>query len=265
MSTFILIIVIFFLFLMLLRIFSNPQKNSSNFRKKYKHLSQNSSDYQSKYKNVSDIANHFSISTAELNKIFEQLDWAIKSGAWWIATERGKSYGAKEEYNKNTKLKYLRWDMRITYNKELIDTINIYKSKSSTENYLLAEKKKQKGDRYEEYVASYFRSIDYYVWEHGKEKGVRDGGIDLFIKRGEEAFFVQCKNWETWKVDDKTIKATQTDVRNYMYQNPILTKLLNGKKKKILYVTSKECLTKGAYRYIKENREIIEYQVIPMA
>jgi len=31
---------------------------------------------------------------------------------------------------------------------------------------------------------------------------------------------------------------------------------------KILYVTPKECLTKSAYKYIEENKEVIEYRII---
>ena len=33
---------------------------------------------------------------------------------------------------------------------------------------------------------------------------------------------------------------------------------------KILYVTPKASLEKGAYRYIKENNDILEHQVIPI-
>ena len=121
-----------------------------------------------------------------------------------------------------------------------------------------------KGASYESFVAQFFREIDFYVWEHGKEKGRQDCGIDLFIKKDKFCYFVQCKNWEKWKINDKTVKATQLDVRNYMRENMGLTKLLKGTSKKILYVTSKECLTHGAHRYIQENNHILEYQVIPM-
>ncbi|MGD9718800.1 MAG: restriction endonuclease [Sulfurimonadaceae bacterium] len=126
------------------------------------------------------------------------------------------------------------------------------------------EEKKEKGELYEKYVANYFRNEGYYVWEHGEEKGRRDGGIDLFIKKGNETFFVQCKNWENWKISQNTVQAVQTKIRNYMQENPNLTKLLNGKNKKILYVMPKPILTKAAYAYIKNNHEILDFKIIPI-
>ncbi len=122
----------------------------------------------------------------------------------------------------------------------------------------------EKGKNYEEYIANYFRENGYYVWEHGKEKGMKDSSIDLIIKRENYIYFVQCKNWEKWKIDHKEVKATRTDVREYLKDNGEFYNLVKNYKQKILYVTSKDCLTAGAYTYIEENKEILEYQVIPM-
>ncbi|MBU3940007.1 restriction endonuclease [bacterium] len=121
-----------------------------------------------------------------------------------------------------------------------------------------------KGDEYEKFVAEHFRKEGYYVWEHGQEKGKQDGGIDLFIKKGKDTYFVQCKNWENWKINHDTVQAVQTKVRNYMTENPNLTKLLNGNSKKILYVMPKPLLTKSAYAYIKTQPEILDFRIIPM-
>ena len=216
----------------------------------------------SRYSNVSDLAVYFNIEASELNQIFQELKWAEKSGKWWISTNEGFKSGAKQEYSKRSKQKYIVWDSSVKYNKNLINAIKIFKDTRAYKLYKDKESKKEKGDRYEAYVADFFKENGYYVWEHGKEKGIKDGGIDLFVKNGKYCYFVQCKDWEKWKVDDKAVKATQTDVRNYMIKNPTLTKLLGDSKKKILYVTSKECLTKGAYRYIEDNKHIIEYKVI---
>lgn len=122
----------------------------------------------------------------------------------------------------------------------------------------------EKGKNYEEYIANYFRENGYYVWEHGKEKGMKDSSIDLIIKKEEYIYFVQCKNWEKWKIDHKEVKATRTDVREYLKNNGGFYNLVKNYKQKILYVTSKDCLTAGAYTYIEENKEILEYKVIPM-
>lgn len=150
-----------------------------------------------------------------------------------------------------------------------------YKNKKNYWKYNNAQTKKyeqrniyqdniRKGKDYEEYIANYFRENGYYVWEHGKEKGVKDSSIDLIIKNEEYIYFVQCKNWEKWKIDHKEVKATRTDVREYLKSNEEFYNMIKNYKQKILYITSKDCLTKGAYTYIEENREILEYQVIPM-
>lgn len=124
--------------------------------------------------------------------------------------------------------------------------------------------KKEKGDKYETYVANFFREQGYFVWEHGKEKGVKDSGVDLFIKKENKIYFVQCKDWEKWKLNHNTVQAIQTKIRNFLKQEDGIRKLSNGYTQKILYVTSKKCLTAGAYKYIEENNDILEYQVIPI-
>jgi len=126
------------------------------------------------------------------------------------------------------------------------------------------KEKKEKGDKYEKFVASYFKKQGYYVWEHGKDKGVEDSGVDLFMRKDEYIYFVQCKDWENWKLDHNTVQAIQTKIRNFLKKEEPLRKLTNGYNQKILYVTSKRCLTAGAYRYIEENSEILEYQVVPI-
>ena len=65
-------------------------------------------------------------------------------------------------------------------------------------------------------------------------------------------------------LDHNTVQAIQTKIRNFLKQEEGLRKLANGYKQKILYITSKKCLTPGAYAYIEEHNDILEYQVIPM-
>lgn len=122
----------------------------------------------------------------------------------------------------------------------------------------------ENGKKYEAFVAEHFRRLEYIVWEHGKEKGFEDKNIDLFVMNKEEAFFVQCKYYRKSTIDHNVVKATRTDIKSYMEKNRELTKLISNRKKKILYVIPRECLTQGAWRYIKENNEIMDYKVIPM-
>lgn len=218
---------------------------------------------EQEYQNATEIATHFNISAIELNNIFQLLKWAYKDNKWWIATKLGESKGAKQEYDQKSKLKYIKWNTKIKSDFELINTIKTFKATKAIQTKMTDEEKKEKGDKYEAYVAEYYRKQGYTVWEIGKEKGDKDGGIDLLAKKGKEALFVQCKDWTNYKINDKIVKATQTDVRNYMLENPVLTNLLNECEKRIMYVTSKECLTKGAYTYIEKNSHIIRYEVIP--
>ena len=83
--------------------------------------------------------------------------------------------------------------------------------------------------------------------EHGKEKGLKDSNIDIFIMNKTEAFFMQCKFYKSKnsKVDHNMVKGTRTDIREYMKINKEFTKLIKDRKK-ILYVIPKECLTPSA-------------------
>jgi HJR/Mrr/RecB family endonuclease len=147
--------------------------------------------------------------------MIQQLDFStiflnlITGLPWWVypilfIAVFLKNYKPK----KKTKLKY-----------EFKENKKAVKVEKST-NTLSNEEKKIKGDEYEKFVAEHFRKEGYYVWEHGQEKGKQDGGIDLFIKKGKDTYFVQCKNWENWKINHDTVQAVQTKVRNYMTENP---------------------------------------------
>lgn len=228
--------------------------------------------YESFYKNrtienkkemsVTDIANHFKKSAAEINQVFLNLKWIEKSDNWYIATKLGESKGANQKYSTRTKNKYVVWNNQITNNQELIQEINNLKNINTK---MTDVEKKEKGDKYESYVASFFREQGYYVLEYGKEKGVEDCGVDLFMKKDKNIYFVQCKDWEKWKLDHNTVQAIQTKIRNFLKKEDGIRKIINNEyKQKILYVTSKRCLTAGAYRYIEENSEILEYQVVPI-
>ena len=248
----------------------NRKKSQKKKQKEYK-LKYHKSQYDSFYKNqeytmnTTKIAEHFNISARELNKIFEELQWIYKKEKWWLATELGEEQGAKEFYDVKRKIKYIKWNKEIINNNTLIEKIKQKTTKAAqNKSKLTNTEKKQKGDIYEEYIANFFKEQGYTVWEHGKEKGVHDSSIDLIIKKDKFIYFVQCKNWDKWKINHKEVKATRTDVREYLKNNKILWDLIKDYQSKILYVTPKECLTKSAYTYIKENNEIVEYKIIPM-
>jgi len=254
--------------------------------KKLKKIIKTSNTEKTTYITTTDIAKHFNISARKLNTIFEKLKWAKKQEKWWIATELGLTKGAKQEYNPKNKQKFIKWNSKIKNNFDLKNAINniqenikeetknIHSKITNTKKEILKteqktktmtrQEKKIKGDIYEEYIAKFFRKQGYYVWEHGKEKGVHDSSIDLLIKKEKIIYFVQCKNWENWKINHKEVKATRTDVNDYLKKEKGLWELIKDYDSKILYITPKACLTKNAYAYIKENNNIVDYQIIPM-
>lgn len=219
-----------------------------------------------------EIAKHFNISKNELENILIDMGWIEKKESWRIATNKGIKNGAEQKYNTKIKQKYILWDEKIKNNFEIINLIKKIKStdikpavkQEKIKKIITHEERKEKGDKYEKYVADFFRNNGYYVWEHGKEKGVKDSSIDLIIKREKYIYFVQCKNWENWKIDHKEVKATRMDINEYLEKNEQFKNLIKNYKQKILYVTSKKCLTAGANKYIEENKEILEYQIIKM-
>lgn len=216
-----------------------------------------------KYINVTELAENYNITPKELNNIFEKMKLIKRENKWIIATELGIINGAKQQYDKKRKIKYVVWNEEIKLDENLKEEIKQITGKPKKEK-MTQKEKEEKGAVYEQYIAEHFRKDGFYVWEHGKEKGKLDSGIDLFIKKEKEVYFVQCKNWENWKINHDTVQAIQTKVRNYMKNNEAFTQLLKNSNKKILYVMPKPILTKAAYAYIKENENILEYQIIEM-
>jgi len=223
-----------------------------------------------------DLIEHFDITSKKLYEILNLLKWVIKSERrGWVATELGVNKGALQRSMRGTD--YVIWNSNIKNNSELINAIkgfketkkvkktndiDLYKEfKNSKPKKLTNKEKKEKGDIYERYVAEYFRNNGNTVWEHGKEKGVEDGGMDLFVKDGRNIYFVQCKDWSKWKIDLNTVQATQTKIANLLKQYPQWKNIFDGYNQKILFVAPSG-LEKGAYKYIEENSDELEFRKI---
>ena len=220
------------------------------------------------YNSVSDIAIYFNISSRELNKVLSQLKWAEKQDKWWIATQLGIENGAKQEYNARSKQKFITWDIKIKKNIKLINTIKNLKTVNNpikeikTTKKTTYKEKVDKGKAYEEFIAKYYEQLGYYVWEHGKDKGVKDNGIDLIAKKKTEILFIQCKNWSadsSYKITHEKLKSTRQDVSDYIEKNPIFKDYI----RRIIYILSNDVLHKSAYHYLEEQKNNIECQIIP--
>jgi len=144
--------------------------------------------------------------------------------------------------------------------------MDFYKSLKKKKNTLTRKEKKIKGDLYEKYVSKYYQNLGYTVWEHGIEKGYKDQGIDLFLKKENQYLFIQCKNWKDWKITDTLIKKYRLKARNYMKNNPKISRIILdfNYEIKLVMITPKDCYTQKAKKYLKENSHIIEYKIIPM-
>ena len=211
------------------------------------------------YLTVTEIAKAFQISASELNNIFSQLKWAKKEARWWIATERGISLGAKQAYNTSSKVKYVKWNKKIKENFELIQAINGFRQMGKVK----PTSNKVKGEEYETYIATYYKNKGYIVWEHGKEKGRLDQGIDLIVKKNKEIIFIQCKNWKEntrFKIDHVRVKASRAEARQFMLKNP----LFKGYQNKFRYTLSSDCMHTSAVKYIEETNGLFDYEVIEM-
>jgi Holliday junction resolvase-like predicted endonuclease len=219
------------------------------------------------FNTVSEIAKSFNISARQLNEIFEELKWAEKQDRWWIATNLGQKNGAKQEYNPKNKQKFIKWESRVKDNKELIDAVKNKKNKTQAKKQKEVKKttyqeKINKGMAYEEFVANHYKQLGYYVWEHGKEKGCKDNGIDLIAKKDKEIIFIQCKNWSatsSYKISHKELKSTRQDVSDYIEKNQIF----KNYNQRIVYILSNDVLHKSAYHYLEEYNDSIECQIIP--
>ena len=214
-------------------------------------------NYQKKeiFVNVTKVAKSLNIEAIKLNIIFSELKWAKKEGTWWILTELGKNKGGKQNYSTKSQTKYITWNEKIIKDQELLNAIKNFKSKKET--------LKEKGDHYERYIAEYYERLGYYVWEHGKEKGKLDQGIDLIVKKKKEIIFIQCKNWNEntrFKIDHKEIKASRTEARAFMKENPLFI----GYKMKFRFTISSNCIHMSAIKYIEENSELFDYEIIPI-
>lgn len=211
------------------------------------------------YETVTEIAKHFKITAMELNTIFSHLKWSYKENRWWLATELGVQKGAKECYNVKNKVKYLQWDESVKKEFELINAIKDFKESKK----IKATTPKEKGDRYESFIAQHYRGLGYFVWEHGKEKGRKDKGIDLIAKNREEIIFIQCKNWKEntrFKIDHKEVKATRMEASDFIKENPLFQTYRN----KIRYTLSGNFIHASAVKYIEEHSEILDYEVLRM-
>ena len=120
---------------------------------------------------------------------------------------------------------------------------------------------KIKGAKFEKQIANYYKDLGYLVQERGKEKGLKDKGIDLVIKKDDIYTLIQCKNYApTSKVTEKPLRTFYGDCNLFIENNSKLTK----ENTELLFIVSNEkSISRTAKQYLKDYRNfkctVIEY------
>jgi len=229
---------------------NTPTYGSKSIKKSKENIS------NEKYLTVTELSKHFKVTPAQLNNIFQELKWLKREERWIILTDMGEYHGAKQCYDARNKVKYLRWKESIKNDMQVIKAIEKFKT-------IKPKSKKEKGEEYEAYIAKHYKSQGYVIWEHGKEKGRLDQGIDLIVKKNKEIIFIQCKNWNEntrFKIDHVRVKASRAEARQFMIDNP----LFKGYKNKFRYTLSSNCIAPSAIKYIEETNGLFDYEIIEM-
>lgn len=140
---------------------------------------------------------------------------------------------------------------------------NEHLSDSVDRKVLFRENSKRKGEEFEAHVADHYRFNGYDVLEHGKLYGRKDQGIDLIAINENETLLIQCKNWSAsgrYFITHSHIKEFIGNTVVFLEKSPFYS----DRAVRRLFVTSEDIFDRSAINYIRNNRDIVESQIIPM-
>ncbi|MBN2767508.1 MAG: restriction endonuclease [Campylobacterales bacterium] len=126
------------------------------------------------------------------------------------------------------------------------------------------KEKVAKGCDYEAFVSDYYKAQGYVVYEHGKEKGREDGGIDIIVMKDKMIYFLQCKNWSEnhrYKITHKDIKVFRTEARDFITSNGLFEARQDDIR--LRFVVSGNILDKSAL-YALEGDKNLDYEILKM-
>ncbi|TLS99565.1 restriction endonuclease [Aliarcobacter cibarius] len=123
------------------------------------------------------------------------------------------------------------------------------------------KKKKNYGNKYEEFISNKYLDLGYEVKNIGIKKSFDDGGIDIIARKDNNIILVQCKNWSmsnNYKINQKDLRAFVGDCFLYLKdKNLVETKVSYH------YIVSHEnILTKSAEIFLEQNK-FIKFKCIP--
>jgi hypothetical protein len=142
----------------------------------------------------------------------------------------------------------------------------IIKPQQNIKKKITQKEKTFKGEVYEEFISVIYKANGYTIWEHGKEKGVLDAGIDLIVKKDKKIILIQCKNWNEagkYKIDHKDIKVFRMEGLDFIEKNQIF----KGYELHLKYILSGDFIHASALHHIEEcNQEHknVSYEIIKL-
>jgi hypothetical protein len=104
---------------------------------------------------------------------------------------------------------------------------------------------------YINFVANYYRTKHYTVWEYSKEKNLVNYPLNLVMKRGKEIFLTQCRsNMDELTLEDvMRLEEIKSDLIGQY-------KLFENYNIFYLYICSDYMFTKEAMHYINKNENV---------
>ena len=141
-----------------------------------------------------------------------------------------------------------------------------YETKPKKRTYTTYSDKVKKGKEYEDIIAKLFSCRGYTVEENGKNKGKKDGGIDLVASKANETVLIQCKNWKStskYKIRHDEIKKLRAEGRDFLEEH----KEYVAANMKLLFVLAEDCVHPSAKHHlddIKNKGKKVDIEIIPI-
>ncbi|MDL1957373.1 MAG: restriction endonuclease [Candidatus Desulfofervidus auxilii] len=138
--------------------------------------------------------------------------------------------------------------------------------KQKKRTYTSYANKVKKGKEYEEIIAKLFSCRGYTLFENGKNKGKKDGGIDLVASKANETILIQCKNWKStskYKIRHDEIKKLRAEGRDFLEEH----KEYVAANMKLLFVLAEDCVHPSAKHHledIKNKGKKVDIEIIPI-
>ena len=199
-----------------------------------------------------EIAKMLNISVSKIIDIFIELDF-IERRKGLVATKKGLLAGATD--NRYMGKNYILWKTKILENEEFKQKVIETKNQKPKTSY---KRKKQIGDEYEIQIGKFYEDLDYKVTYRGIAKGKKDEGIDLIAEDENEILLIQCKNNQNTKITQGKLKEFLGNCFTYKEKN-----IKTDKKIRKIFTIAKNNIDYGTRKYIKANKEYIEFEIIP--